>query len=90
MGSLANVECEGGPVSWMICILNLLTSSFQSRVKMVNKLCRRSQGGFEKQAVTDALDNGELEQLCVEISSQGHRDLSIAFGQRMGCILEEM
>ena len=57
---------------------------------MVNKLCQRSQGHFEKQAVTDALDNGELEQLCIEISSQGHRDLSLAFAQTMGCNLEEL
>ena len=57
---------------------------------MVDKVCQRSQGQFEKQAVMDALDNGELGQLSIEISSQGHREVSLAFAQRMGCILEEM
>jgi len=90
MGGLANVECKGGPLYLDVLHLSLLTSSFQSRTKMVDKLCQRNQGRFEKQAVTDALDNGELEQLCIEISSQGHRDVSLAFAQKMGCNLEEM
>lgn len=44
----------------------------------------RCQEEHDVEGIISALDSGELRQLCVEISSQGHATMSKVFARGMG------
>lgn len=61
-----------------------MTIILQSREAVINKLCDRSKGELDEQAVEKLLDSGELSQFCVHLSSVSHAEVSQNFGREMG------
>ncbi|KAG5648892.1 hypothetical protein DXG03_000241 [Asterophora parasitica] len=56
----------------------------KSKRKVMTKLLERSQGKEDEDAITAALDDGVLRQLCLEISSDGQLQKSMMLARRMG------
>lgn len=56
----------------------------QSRRKLLEKLSERCQGQIDKEDIVKMLDDGELSQFCVEISSTLYKVKSEKFARRIG------
>ncbi|KAF5387633.1 hypothetical protein D9615_000572 [Tricholomella constricta] len=71
---------------WKVAELWLVWPSLgeKSKRKVVEKLLARGHGKHDEATITMALSNGELRQLCVEISSEGQWDRSVRLAQKMG------
>jgi hypothetical protein len=50
----------------------------------MNKLKDRSHGEIDQRVLEQRLDSGELGEICVHITSVGHRDESMYLAIRMG------
>lgn len=62
----------------------LMTLRAQSRRKLLEKLSERCQGQINKEDIVKMLDDGELSQFCVEISSTLYKVKSEKFARRIG------
>lgn len=56
----------------------------QSKNKIVKKLRERCHGNVDEQEISRRLDNQELSQFCVHISSTGHWERTQDFARKLG------
>ncbi|KIJ20316.1 hypothetical protein PAXINDRAFT_7564 [Paxillus involutus ATCC 200175] len=58
--------------------------SEKAKRSVVVRLKRRSKGSYSEDELQQMIDDGRLEQFCVEVSSRLLKDTSEAFAQRLG------
>ncbi|KAF8076594.1 hypothetical protein FPV67DRAFT_423263 [Lyophyllum atratum] len=73
-----------GAHTWKVTDFAPVWPSLGRKRKIVERLVQRSHQEFDEATITTAFDVGDLRQLCVEISSNGHLEKSIRLARKMG------
>lgn len=58
--------------------------ALQSRSKIAKKLRERCHGNIEEEEIIRRLDSKELSQICIQISSTSHWEISQGLARKMG------
>ncbi|KDR83924.1 hypothetical protein GALMADRAFT_54464 [Galerina marginata CBS 339.88] len=64
---------------WSVVQVNDFWPLDGGRQKILRKLCQRSRGGVDETEMAKLLDNGELKQLCIELTAVRNPKVSHQF-----------